>query len=50
MLFEENIYRGFCNQTDLDPLKEKRYSLLATLFWNTEGGVIRTIMNNHIEM
>jgi len=39
----EDLFKGWC------PLN-KQFNGLATLFWNTEGGVIRAIMDNKINI
>lgn len=44
----ETLFKGWCSQTNENKL-DKDYDVLATLFWNTEGGVIRLIMNRGVE-
>jgi hypothetical protein len=41
----EEIHSAWCVQDPNAGEKSKNYNALATMFWNTEGGVIRAIIN-----
>jgi H+/Cl- antiporter ClcA len=41
--FSEEFFKGWC-------INDKYLDALATLFWNTEGGVIRSILDNEIDV
>lgn len=47
----EQLEKGWCKQSDvkIEGIEIVNYNMLASLFWNTEGAIIRNIININFE-